>query len=249
MTGIFIITYNTPSDVFLCQMEAIKKFCKDDGYIVEIWDNSSEEEFALAISYHCENRGVKYTRAKVGNLDPSRSHACAANMAYFVGSKIYDNFFFLDHDCIPIADFDVESELIGIMAKGIGQGAKKTYFWPGCFMFSGLLGDYIDFTPNGQYGLDTGGNLYQMIDELPKEKFKFIGEEYRENPDYNGKYNFYSVIDGRFMHFINTSNWNRQEDNEQRINSLLGIAKNYINGKDTGISEIRVSRQNGEPNV
>ena len=30
---------------------------------------------------------------------------------------------------------------------------------------------------------------------------------------------------------------------------MNGIAKNYINGKDTGISEIRVSRQNGEPNV
>lgn len=236
MTGIFIITYNIPSDVFLCQMEAIKKFCKDDEYQIEIFDNSSDVVFEEALKYHCTIENINYTRTKAVNLDPSRSHAFAANLAFFLKKKEYDNFFFLDHDCIPIADFDVEEELAIRYAKGLGQGTKKTYFWPGCFMFSGLLGDYIDFTPNGEFGLDTGGNLYKMIDDLGKEKFLFMGEEYKENPECSGKYNFYSVIGGRFMHFINTSNWDRQEDNEQRINSLLGIAKNYINGKDTRIS-------------
>lgn len=233
MTGIFIITYNTPSDVFLCQMEAIKKFCKDDEYQIEIFDNSDDEE---AIKYHAGICGVEYTRIKAVNLDPSRSHSFAANLAYTLKGQKYDDILYLDHDCIPIADFDVSEELLTLLAKGLGQGSKKTYYWPGCFMFSCLLGDYIDFTPNSQYGLDTGGELYKLFDNFPKDKFEFFSEEYRENPEVLGKYNFYSVIDGRFMHFINTSNWNRQEDNEQRINSLLGIAKNYINGKDIGIS-------------
>lgn len=233
MTGIFIITYNISADVFLCQMEAIRKFCQDDYYKVEIFDNSDDGE---PIRYHCEILGINYTRAKAVNLDPSRSHAFAANLAYTLKRKEYDNFFFLDHDCIPIADFDVEEELLLIYGKGLGQGAKQHYFWPGCFMFSDKLGDYIDFSPNSEFGLDTGGNIYKAIDELGRDKFMFLGEEYRENPEYNGKYNYYSVIDGRFMHFINSSNWNRQEDNEDRINSLLGIAKKYIHGEDVGVS-------------
>lgn len=231
MTGIFIICYNTPTDVFLCQMEAIRKFCKDDEYKIEIFDNSSKEEIREAIAYHCKEQDIQYSACSVTNLDPSRSHACAANIAYFIGRRHYDNFFFLDHDCIPIANFDVEDELVTIYGKGLGQGAKKHYFWPGCFMFSSILGDYIDFTPNGEFGLDTGGNLYKMIESFGKDRFEFLGEKYIENPDFNGKYNFYSVINGRFMHFINTSNWNPQNDNNNRINSLLGIAKKYINGE------------------
>jgi hypothetical protein len=53
----------------------------------------------------------------------------------------------------------------------------------------------------------------------------FFDEKYYENPHFKKTmYNFYATInDDMFMHFINSSGWNKIEGNEERINSLINI--------------------------
>jgi hypothetical protein len=82
----------------------------------------------------------------------------------------------------------------------------------------------IDFSVNHELGLDTGGNLYKIVEQA-KDDIIFFNEIYNENPEFTkNMYNFYALInDGMFMHFINGSGWNKVGHQEERINSLLNI--------------------------
>jgi hypothetical protein len=110
---------------------------------------------------------------------------------------------------------------------GLGQEKKKTYFWAGCVMWDNRAIEHslIDFSTNQEFGLDTGGNLYKVIEQYGKDSCIFFDEQYYENPYFKKTfYNFYSTINkDMFMHFINSSGWNKISDNEERINSLLNI--------------------------
>lgn len=233
MTGIFIITYNTPSEVFLLQVEAINKFCRDKEFKIEVFDNSRDGYDN--VWYHSQSLGVGYTRLITKTTDPSQSHAFAANIAYSLKGELYDCLFYLDHDCIPVKEFCVDDlDGSGYLGAGIGQQKSKTYFWPGCFMLvnKNIDKDLVNFSISREHGLDTGGELYKLIEEYGKNHFIFFGEAYEQNPNYKGKYDFYSIIDGRFMHFINGSNWNGVKDNEERLNSLINIARNKIDNNE-----------------
>ena len=84
-----------------------------------------------------------------------------------------------------------------------------------------IIRGFVDFST--QPGLDTGGMLYQVIERYGERKCLFFDEVHVQNSEFNKSfYNFYSMINnGQFMHFINGSNWNKSEHNEERINSLL----------------------------
>lgn len=158
--GIVIICYNIPSEVFLLQVAALKKFCKDDFEIIII-DNSSDSECAEHIRYHASHLGISYTKTFAGGKGSSDSHSWAANFAYQKIKDLYDMILFLDHDCLPVADFSVADTLSGgHVAAGVGQEKSKTYFWPGLFMLSNNAIDknIVDFSP--REGLDTGGGGY-----------------------------------------------------------------------------------------
>ena len=229
MLAIVVITYNIPADVFLLQTEAIKKFCKDK-YELFVVDNSSKEEMSVDIRYHATRLGLNYIRTKASSVDSSDSHAWAANFIYKKLQKKYSFFLFLDHDCIPIKEFSVQ-KILGHGDKsiaGVGQGKQKTYFWPGCVMWceEDMQNDLIDFSPNNTYGLDTGGELYRVVDLLGKDVCVFFDEAYCENPHFKGKYNNYALLnDGMFLHFINGSNWNKETNNTERINSLINVTR------------------------
>lgn len=226
MLGIVIITYNITPDVFILQTEAIKKFCKDE-YVVEVFDNSSDNNLSEGIKYHALRLGCEYTRTKASSVNSSDSHAWAANFAIDKIKKKYLRFLFLDHDCIPVKPFSVTDILWTKIMAGLGQGSPKTktYFWPGCVMWK-LVSDMVDFSPNTEHGLDTGGNLYKVVEKYTEENCVFFNEEYHQNPHYKGRYNTYAMINnGMFMHFINTSNWNKEKNNAERLNSLINIAR------------------------
>lgn len=226
-TAIITITHNIPVEVFILQIEAIKKFCKDKDFDIWAVDNSSTEEWASGIKYHAERLGVKYIRVKASSHGGSDSHAFAANFIYQRLDGQYRLFLFLDHDCIPVKEFSVDKILKFKVAAGIGQQKSKTYFWPGCFMFDPEeIESDINFSPNALLGLDTGGELYHVIEEVGEGNVEFFDEVHHQNPNFNGKYNSYAMInDGMFMHFINGSNWNNEKFNQERLNSLINITK------------------------
>jgi hypothetical protein len=60
----------------------------------------------------------------------------------------------------------------------------------------------------------------------------FFNEKYYQNPYFReGVYNFYSTFnDDMFMHFINGSGWNPTPNDEDRINALLNVLNERING-------------------
>ncbi len=229
--GIIVVTYNISSEVFILQMQAIRKFCKDEDYIVEVVDNSTDSVIAENLRYHANEMGINYCKIFSASKNSSDSHAWAANFAYTKFKEKYEAMFFIDHDCIPCIMFSVEEILSGgHVIAGLGQGSNKTYFWAGLVMFSNdrIEEGLVDFSTNSDYFLDTGGNLYKVVEKYGKENCIFFNEAYHQNPYFNhvGGYNHYAMLaDNRFMHFVNSSNWASAKNQEERINSLINIAK------------------------
>jgi hypothetical protein len=218
--GIVVITYNN-KDIFLKHIQRIKRHCKDDNYEIVIIDNSTDLKVIDHIKYHSKVNGCEYIKTNASSLNGSSSHSFAANISYLLLKEKYTHFFYLDHDCFPIKDFSVVEILGEKQFAGIGQEKSKTYLWPGCLMFKKR--DDIDFSPLP--GLDTGGSLYKAMETVGAENIVSFNELHQENPEFNkNMYNFYSLInDSMFMHFINASGWNKNADQQERINSLLNI--------------------------
>lgn len=149
-----------------------------------------------------------------------------------------------------------------IVIAGLGQGQAYKYFWAGCFAvdlntppsikkvqkpigewkkenvpeFNDVevpIRDLIDFSPNHELKLDTGGNLHKIIEKYGEKNCAFWDEKYCQNPHFSkSQYTSYALINNEmFLHCINGSNWIGAEANEERINSLLGILR-----EKTGIS-------------
>ena len=231
--GIVIVTYNLDARIFLLQIEGIKKFCKDD-FEIRVIDNSSNPEMSRAIKYHAENLSLSYIRTSASSINGTDSHAFSANVSYSFVRNTYDYLFYLDHDCIPVKPFSIVEILKDKIMAGLGQGKEIPYFWAGCVMWNNkdIDRDLINFSPNHQFKIDTGGELWKVIDIYGKDKCTFFDEIPTQNPDFTeGFYNFYAMIhDGTFMHFINSSGWNPSEKQTERLNSLLNIAKQKIDG-------------------
>lgn len=90
-----------------------------------------------------------------------------------------------------------------------------------------LIKDLIDFSPNHELKLDTGGNLYKIIEAYGEKNCAFWDEKYCQNPNFTkSQYTSYALINNEmFLHCINGSGWNKAEANEERINSLLAILR------------------------
>jgi len=232
-TGIIVVTYNVP-DFVLYQEKTLRKFFAGK-YDLIIVDNSDVPEKAEAIKYHCDQLELAYVKTNATSSNSSDSHAFALNLAYNRFKSDYHFLMFLDHDCFLFKSFSVLLYLNYFVMAGLKQ--KKggiEYFWPGCLMMdmTSLDPDIVDFSVNHEKGLDTGGNLYKLIDTI-KESGGDVGElteTYEQNPTFNTPpYNFYSIIGGVFMHFINGSGWNKANDsNQERINSLFNILNTKI---------------------
>jgi len=226
--AIVIICYNISSKIFILQIEAIKSFCKDEDYTIEIFDNGNIPEMSEHIRYHAEQFGVNYTKTYSADQNSSTSHSFAAGLAYNKLKGIYSYFLFLDHDCIPKKVFSVASLLEGKIMGGLGQWDSQ-YFWPGLFCFDNTRvdKDLIDFWPVHEKRFDTGGNLYKAIEKHGKENCIFFNEAYVENHGFGGyKYAYFSLLCNEiFIHMTNGSQWNSEDRHEERVNSFINFVK------------------------
>lgn len=220
--GIIIITFNQP-ELLVKQLELLRRFCKDEHDCIII-DNSTNPQAIIDIRYHA--RKCKHViRAKAATIDASQSHSFAANLSVAKYADQYDYLFWLDHDAMPFKPFSVIEILGEKTLAGLAQAKHKTYFWPGCFMAKTSVVKDIDFSPSP--GLDTGGNTYKLIKEQGLDNCEFFSEVHEENPFFNKtRYNFYSVINETFLHFIAGSNWSAQEHHQERLNSLFNVLQN-----------------------
>lgn len=240
-TAIIIIVFNI-SNLISTQIKLINKFCKDIEFDIIVIDNSNKIEISSIIEKHTTDNGCQYIKTPEAPCDFSQSHAFACNFAYSLLKNKYDYVFFLDHDNFPIGNFSVSEILTNEIIAGIGQSCiSKNYFWPGCVMINNKINsNLVDFSVNPNLGLDTGGNLYKIIDVYGIHNCIFFDQIDIKNTLFDGKsYNNYNIITApismaqqiTFMHFINASNWNKIICNEDRINSLLKILDEYVNIK------------------
>lgn len=228
---IVIITYNISSLIKL-QVDCIKKFCKDD-YSIVVVDNSTDLEIADQIKYHATQAGCTYFKTNASSSNGSASHAFAANLSYLKLKDFQGVFFYLDHDAFPVREFSGYEILGDRVIAGIGQAkGNKKYMFPGCLFFDNkkIERNMVDFSPVGEYGMDTGGGLYKIIDHYTDDACVFFNEAYEQNPNFTKSfYNFYSMInDKMFLHCINGSNWANSEGHQERINSMINIIKERV---------------------
>lgn len=220
MTGLLVIVYNIHHELFLLQRKSIEKYCKGDYELVVI-DNSSDSVMSDAIRHHSE--GLRYLKTNI-DADASHSHAYAANYSFNLFYHEFDEFMYLDHDCIPYKDFSFESLINGKDAFGVEQGFDVKYFWAGCVGWTKKIPrELINFNPSLSNRTDTGGGFYRVLQKFACE---YLEQKGVKNELYQDEfYDFYTTIQDTFIHFINTSNWRNVEGNERRIQSLIEICQ------------------------
>lgn len=233
-TAVIIICYNTAK--FLPkQVEFIRRFCKDSPEIIVI-DNSTLPDAVEGLRHHSGELGCRYIKTNASSLNGSDSHAFSANLAYHMVGSEFAYIMYLDHDAFPIKNFSIPEILGDKVIAGVGQiKGEVSYMWAGCVFLNNDKVDHslVDFSTNHGLKLDTGGNLHKIIDFYGKDNCIFFDEQYQQNPNFTKSfYNFYTLInDGMFLHCINGSGWNPSEANEERLNSLLNILQDKIDGK------------------
>jgi len=229
--AVVIIAFNRV-DLIVQQAKCMRKFCLDD-YDLIVVDNSNDPGVSAHLLSLSGELGFEYFQTRIVSSDGSVNHATACNMAYQKYCIHYGYFLFLDHDCFPVKSFSVSAVLSGKIIAGMPQTKPtRIYFWPGCLMINNnrILHSLVDFAPNSALGLDTGGNLFKVIDYYGLEQCFFLDEEHVKNPSFNKSfYDFYALINsGVFMHFINASNWNNSAENTLRVESLYRILAEKI---------------------
>lgn len=237
--AIIIVVWNV-HDLISTQLDLLKRFCKDDSFDIIVIDNSTNLSIAARVKKYVETAGCIYIKTNT-NLETSNSHAFACNHAYETYKLQYEYMLFLDHDNFPIKDFSVKNLLNDKVIGGVGQTRLKTYLWAGCVALNNKIVDQnmVDFSTNPQFNLDTGGNLYQILEKYGLDSCVFLDQFETKNTLYD-KYDWwaYNIIANQkkdaqfsFMHFINASNWSNSQTNEERINSLMILLKNYVDSE------------------
>jgi len=224
--GVIIIIYNIPSTLFILQIEAIKTFCTDEDYEIQIIDNGNIPLMSEHIKYHAELFGLNYTKTFSTDQNSSTSHSFSADLAYQMFKDRYEIIAYIDHDLIPVKFFSF-SEILGdkIMA-GLGQH-KGIYMWPGLVFWwnSKIDKSLVSFAP--QIGLDTGAGLRKIIEEYGIENCRFLNEAYQQNIGFTGtKHGHFSLLhDATFAHMVCASNWSGEDRHEERVNTFINFVK------------------------
>lgn len=237
---IITVAYGS-SRLIIKQNELIKRFCKDENFEHIVIDNSKVNNVLDELNSFLETNedAFKLHRTNFETGDNSQSHALALNYAYSVYKESCGYCFCIDHDCFPTKEFSVVEMLENRVFGGLcqvrhpkneeGKEVDLFYFWAGFFMFNNnkIGRNLIDFSPNRQFGLDTGGNLYPLFYIYGKERYFESTETKHPNPQFEGE-EYAMLHNEMFMHFQKASNWNSAPNHELRLESLYGILEEKI---------------------
>jgi len=234
--AIIIIAFND-ARLIEHQIKCIDKYCTDRGSTdIIVIDNSSSPECSTAIRDVCCTYAGQVNYRKITGVyyNPSESHSNACNFAYMAYRLLYHNLMFLDHDCFPVKNFSLKGLLCNNVMAGVSQVKSKKYLWPGCVVFDvlSLEGWFLipNFDISHELGLDSGGMLYKIIEFYGDRRIGYFDEIPHQNTIFDdATYPNYNVIaNGTFMHFINASGWNKNENNAERLNSLYKILESKL---------------------
>ncbi len=165
--AVFTIAFNCPWVVELLAA-AWADHLSDVTLVVA--DNSTDPAARRSHADLCRRRGLPYVALpRNPEWSPNRSHGIAVNWVWFnvIRHCPLDVAGFIDHDCIPIVDFDLRARMRNRDAYGM-RGASLTHaeawnLWAGyCFLRpAAAAGRTVDFKHRIEYGLDTGGGNWR----------------------------------------------------------------------------------------
>lgn len=222
-----IIVFNTDR-YFERQYDLFKKNVEGDIILI---DNSTDYFISRNLRQLTKKLGCDYIKTAVNEADFSRSHAYACTVAYNL-SDGYDTLLLADHDIFPTKPFPIhlynENILCGVQQMrptnsifGAENKVYLEYMQPVLLLLNKkeLQNVEVDFYPCivRETFLDTGGGLYKIV-MGNKDRCHFFSEKHEEKDGY-----MYSVIERDWIHFINGSNWKKDEEHEKRVQTLLTL--------------------------
>lgn len=161
------IAYNSPWVVDLLTQAWARH---QPGLPLVVIDNSSDPAARAEHAALCRSRDVPYLPLpRNPERHPCRSHGIALNWTWFNVVRHAELEFvgFVDHDCIPVAAFDLSERMRSVDVYGMYH-ESITYpgawnLWAGyCFLrpAAAAAGD-VDFKHRIEFGLDTGGGNWR----------------------------------------------------------------------------------------
>jgi hypothetical protein len=244
---IFIYSFNRP-DYLQYQNRCLKKFIKEPFELYCI-DNSSELKYTNQFKEICEKNNIQYRK----NLEPNHSlagesHYSALQWSYkTIISQTEEIIVMLDHDTFPI-DYVSIIELLGtacLAGAPQSRGKDIEYFHPSLMIFDtknlpnkhsvSFKGSIINGEPT-----DIGGNLYYYFKDNPNVNKKYlkcghIGKDNsflpKELIDKYGYDHVFEMIENKFLHTRNGSNWAWFEKTlfENRDKFIFELLNNSLN--------------------
>jgi hypothetical protein len=166
---VFCIAFNKPVCIQI-MVNCWSTFAKDTVLVVA--DNSTDLNCRKEIRKICKTADIHYIGLpKNPEWHPNRSHALAMNWVYynFVRKMTPKTFGFLDHDCFPFAEFDLNRKMENKIIYGEKRISEKKQsiwsLWAGfCFFkYSFTKDKKLNFTHSIELGLDTGGSNWSVL--------------------------------------------------------------------------------------
>ena len=206
---VFSIAFNKPECVEVMLL-AWKKYAKNTQLV--IIDNSSDFNARSQIKELCfANRNLYLALPKNPEWHPNRSHALAMNWVFYNIVKECKpiHFGYLDHDCFPFNNFDLDKKMNEFFIYGEKRISEKYpefwNLWAGfCFFnygFTQSQGGNMNFIHSIELGLDTGGNNWRSLyRNIPNENCLFSNSLKKRLVDENGTLTDFGVMDN-FVHF------------------------------------------------
>lgn len=208
-------------------------------YRYTVFDNSNKDKCAEEIEKVCKQYGCKYIKLpqQDSNIDVANSHGTALNWIWknYMSQSSARYFGILDHDIFPVIPFDIRDyingqELFGYVRKNeknvfIKQG--RWYLWPGFTFFDAnyVHGKELNFCPDWNHGLDTGGKNYFLLYKNVELNTLRVTESHEKRIDRScGAYwGGYEEFDCGWIHMWNGSGYCQSEKWQEKYNNFISV--------------------------
>ncbi|WP_258602356.1 hypothetical protein [Mesorhizobium sp. AR10] len=220
-------------------------------------DNSTDDAARQQIENICSARGVPYLGLP-NRREPnwSRSHGTALTWVFhnIVRHLRPELFGYIDHDCFPVAPFDIPARMEGKAVYGLvlpatenfrykpSEDETKWHLWGGfCFFrFAAVEGLNLDFGPRMELGLDTGGgNWLPLYSRLADADVSAALEE-PVAVVLAGARGEHQMLDAAFFH-LGGSSYAAQKSRHHRTPQHRELLRDYVWDRFLGGAQDRIA--------
>jgi len=250
----FTIAFNTPWVI-----DALAKAWQlhSPGLSLVVIDNSTDDAARHSIQRICAARGVPYLGLpNRRDRHWSRSHGTALTWVFhnIVRHLRPELFGYIDHDCFPVAPFDIPARMKGKVVYGLklpatenfrykpSEDEAKWHLWGGfCFFrFAAVEKLDLDFSPRMELGLDTGGGNWPPLFSHLAETDVSAALEAPVAIVLAGARGEHQMLDDAFFH-LGGSSYAGQQSRHHRTPQHRELLRDYIWDRFLGGAQGRIA--------